>query len=145
MHRFGLTIVLVSIIAALSLACSVLEKSPDVALFWNNFRQAVIANDKNAVLEMARFPFEVRGPTDAEPVRHLDRQQFLLIYAKLLSQPVYLPESDKVVSRSMRELIVAKPVLDPSNLLTPAMVRFYQFEFTTVDGRWFFTRAFLEE
>ena len=45
----------------------------------------------------------------------------------------------------MRELIVARPDLDPSNLLTPAMVRFYQFEFTMIDGRWLFTRAYLEE
>ena len=145
MHRFGLKTVLVSLIAVLSLACSGQVKSPDVAAFWDNFRQAVIANDNKAVLEMVRFPFEVRGPTDGEPVHHLDRQQFLNIYAKLLAQPVYLPESGKVVPRTMRELIVARPDLDPSNLLTPAMVRFYQFEFTMIDGRWLFTRAYLEE
>lgn len=126
-------------------SCS--AEAPDNGLrpFWTQFRQAVIDNDKAAVADMARFPFPVRGADDSDPVKSLDRIGFLNIYERLVAQIVYFPSGGQIISRSMRELIhdaAAPPAADPEN---GDSMRFHQFEFERIDGRWRLVIAYLEE
>jgi hypothetical protein len=113
--------------------------------FWSEFRQAVVDNDKTKIASMTRFPFKVRGPDDSDPVKQYDRPGFLSIYERLVVQRVYLPEAGQIVAKSMRELIAGKSEITPEDFLTKNVVRFQQFEFERSKGRWWFTRAYLEE
>ncbi|HXH08631.1 MAG TPA: hypothetical protein VNP04_02495 [Alphaproteobacteria bacterium] len=113
--------------------------------FWSEFRQAVIDNDKAKIASMTRFPFKVRGLADSDPVKQYDRTGFLSIYERLVVQRVYLPEAGHIVAKSMRELIAGKSDITPEDFLTKNVVRFQQFEFERSKGRWWFTRAYLEE
>lgn len=113
--------------------------------FWSEFRQAVIAADEEKIVSITRFPFVVRGPVDSDPVRQYDREGFLAIYEQLLEQDVYLPSKGVIVRHSMRELVLRSQELPADSLVGTEHIRFHQFEFQRLDGRWRFTRAYLDE
>lgn len=127
------------------LACSANENASDANQFWSTFRQAVVDNNKERIASITRFPFEVRGPDDSDPVIRYDRKGFLAIYERLVAQSVYMPSEGKIVPKSMRQLISDKQELSPQDYLTSDAIQFHQFEFERIEGRWYFSRAFLEE
>ncbi|MBU0699826.1 hypothetical protein KKE26_00780 [bacterium] len=137
-------------LALCCVACSSTQKNSDIDQYWSTFRQAVLDNNRNKVICMTRFPFEVRGPDDSDPVKHYSRKEFLVIYGRLLAQSELLPSGEKDVWKwkSMRRLIIENNKIPPEDRLSPDFIRFYQFhqfEFQRIKGRWFFTRAYLEE
>jgi hypothetical protein len=109
------------------------------------FRQAVMDNAIDKIALMTHFPFEVRGPDDSDPVKTYDRTGFASIYKRLVTQTAYLPSAGQIISKSMQELIRGKKVITQADFLDENMMRFQQFEFTRIKGRWWFTRAYLEE
>jgi len=113
--------------------------------FWQVFRQAVLDNNTEHIASMTRFPFEVRGVDDSNPIHNYDRKHFAPIWKKLLVQPELLPLHGKIVSKTMLELIKEKKTLAPKDFLKSDFIRVYDFEFELIKGHWQFTRAYLEE
>jgi len=137
--------VLPVILALFCVVCSAAVKDSGSNQYWSTFRQAVLDNNKEKIVAMTRFPFEVRGPDDSDPLKHYDRKGFLAIYERLVAQPVFLPSDGKIISKSMRQLIGEKKEITPADYLTSDSIQFHQFEFKRIKGKWFFTRAYLEE
>jgi hypothetical protein len=132
---------------ALVLACSacVAQDADSAQTFWASFRQAALANDISKVASMTRFPFELRGVSDSDPVQRLSRGQFPDAWKRLLAQVVDVPEDGRIVERSMQELVHDQQVAPPVQRRGATALRFQQFEFERVRGRWLFTRGYLEE
>lgn len=99
----------------------------------------------NSMINLFNGGNEVRGPDDSDPVKKLSRQDFLDLYERLVAQPVYLPSSDQIIPKSMRQLIGEANQLSKEDYVTPDLIQFHQFEFMRIAGRWRFTRAYLEE
>jgi hypothetical protein len=112
--------------------------------FWSGFRSAVINGDKEKIASMTKFPFEVRGPNDSDPVIRHNRKSFMKIYEYLLTQQVYSFDGARANSKSMREIIESQTKIANSNILAEDFIRIEQFTFTKVKNRWLFTRAYIE-
>jgi hypothetical protein len=102
-------------------------------------------NDTNQVTLMTRFPFEVRGPDDSDPIKHYDRKKFRVIFKRVVVQPVLLPSNRKFISKSMLKVIDDKRDITTVDYQTPTIFQVEQFEFERIEGHWFLTRAYLEE
>jgi hypothetical protein len=113
--------------------------------FWHNFRQAVLANNVDQVSSLTRFPFEVRGPDDSDPVKNYNRKSFGGIFKRVVVQPVLLPIKGKFITKSMLQVIDDKKEITDKDYMTPEAFQVEQFEFQRISGQWFFTRAYLEE
>jgi hypothetical protein len=70
-------IILPIILALFCVVCSAAEKDSGYSQYWGEFRQAVLDNDKGKIADLTRFPFEVRGPDDSDPVKKYDTKGFL--------------------------------------------------------------------
>ena len=115
------------------------------ALFWQEFKQAVINNDKVKIVSLTHFPFEVHGGDDSEAIKVLDKKGFINIYERLIVQAVYFPSGNEIVSKPLREVIYESKEIPESNVANVGNARFQQFEFERRNGKWRFVRAFLEE
>ncbi|MDB4985726.1 MAG: hypothetical protein JWN04_904 [Myxococcaceae bacterium] len=69
-----------------SQARSPLTSRERLEVFWLAFRTAVAWGDKEAIADLARFPFETRGSDDSNPVREHDRAALIAMLDKLLEQ-----------------------------------------------------------
>jgi hypothetical protein len=145
MKTYAFKAVYLVLLAMLVTVCSAAEKDSDANRFWHGFRQAVVDNQKEKIVTMTRLPFEVRGPDDSDPVKKLNQRDFLDVYERLVAQSVFLPSGDKIIPKSMRQLIGETTELSNKDFLTPDLIQFHQFEFMRIDDRWCFTRAYLEE
>jgi len=119
--------------------------SADFAAFWREFRAAVLAADAQRAASLTRFPLEVRGPDDGDPVEPCTRAEFEAVFARLIAQVGYVPAGDHVLERSLREIVETLPAPPPKARLTADFARVEQFEFRLSNGRWQLTRAYLEE
>lgn len=137
---------LVSILILVHVACYAAPRN-DVAAqkFWSAFRQAVLVNDKQTLISMTKFPFEVHSVDDSLPVKYYGPVDFPVTFNKILSQSEYLLMNGKIVPKTMFGLIYDKKKVTSADLTTPDFFRFYQLEFENVGGKWTFTRAYLEE
>ena len=113
--------------------------------FWHKFRQAVLANKVDQVSSLTRFPFEVRGPDDSDPVKNYNRKSFGGIFKRVVVQPVLLPSKGKFITKSMLQVVDEKTEITDKDYMTPEAFQVEQFEFQRIRGQWFFTRAYLEE
>ncbi len=145
MKPYAFKAVYLVLLAVLVTVCSAADKNSDADHFWQAFRHAVIDNQKEEIAAMTLLPFEVRGPDDSDPVKKLNQRDFLAVYERLVAQSVFLPSGDQIVPKSMRQLIGETKRLSKEDYVTPDMIQFHQFEFMLIDGRWRFTRAYLEE
>ena len=73
---------------ALVVSCAPASSPPPPAFstFWNEFRPAVLAGLVDEVASMTRFPLEVRGPDDADPVVTKDRDSFGGVLEQVMNQ-----------------------------------------------------------
>lgn len=141
-------IILPAILALFCVVCSAAEKNSDCSgcsQYWSVFRQAVIDNDKCKIADLTRFPFEVRGPADFQPIKRYDRKGFLEVYESLVTQPVCLLSNGKFIDKPMRQLIDEKKEIAPSDYLTPDTFQIENFKFRCIKGKWYFTFAYTEE
>jgi hypothetical protein len=138
-------LVLVTLICS---ACSVNDsaiKVNDENQFWKAFKQAVLDDNKETIIALTHFPFEVRETDDSDAVKSYEQKDFDPLYERLISQQVYFPEGGSVSSKSMRQLIEGKPQITPGDFITPNLIQYIQFEFERIGDKWFFARAYLEE
>ncbi|BBA34878.1 hypothetical protein sS8_2934 [Methylocaldum marinum] len=145
MHALRLLLPLILLISSISGACAAEVPDPELQAFWTRFRQAVLAYDKNKVATMTRFPFEVRGVYYGDPGKDYNRKGFLAIYERLMVQRISVPSGNVSIEKSMIEFIEDKTEIAPKDVSTESRMRFEQFVFERVRGRWLFTRAYLEE
>ena len=117
----------------------------DPHLFWKTFRQAVVDNDINTVMKLTHFPLKVRGVDDSDPVLLYGQNDFKKIYNKLVNQEVLLPSGDKIVSKTMYQLIKEKKDITAKDYNTPDCIWIYEFKFHRLKGQWLFTWAYFEE
>lgn len=141
--------ILLIVVTCVCAACSVNEPAVKVNeenQYWDAFRQAVLDDDKDTIISLTHFPFEVRGPGDSASVKSYEQKDFPAIFEQLVTQPVYYQSSGGAInSKPMRQLIEEKQQITPGDFITPDLIQFIQFEFERIDGQWFFTRAYLEE
>jgi hypothetical protein len=133
------------IIAITICFCPAYANTETSDIFWRQFRQAVTDNNVNQLLTLTKFPFEVRGVDDSNPIQNLGKKNFKTFFKRLIGQKVLIPANGTIVEKSMQQLIFEKKTLKKEDCLTSEIIRVYQFEFQNTDGQWFFIRAYLEE
>lgn len=114
----------------------------DTQEFWERFRGAALAGRVEGVMELVRFPFDLRGPLDADGARRLDPADFAAVWPHLLAADPGLPG----LPDSMGELARAWRVLPPAVCVAAAgQVRVGTWLFQRIDGRWRMVTGFLDE
>jgi hypothetical protein len=136
---------LLSLTCLAACACSASESNTSAQSFWTSFRQAVSEGSRTKAAQLTRFPLEVRGVSDDDPVVKCDRACFDSTYEKLVNQKVYLPKGDDVVEKTMRQLILDQPTLRKADQSGQSSFRFQQFQFELTTAGWRLVTAYLEE
>jgi hypothetical protein len=121
------------------------EAESDVQLFWNRFREAALSGDSARVAGMTELPLWVRGPDDSDPVVYYERKDFDKILKKLLDQEVSLLKDGKVLTTNMRQVIKEKHRIIAGDQTTPYQFSIELFTFEKKNGKWLFTRGYLED
>jgi hypothetical protein len=90
-RRRALAALLAALALSVSVSCGWAAGANETRLegfqkFWSDFRQAVLAGDKEKVASMTQFPFKTRGLLDTDPVSTHDHGGFLRIFDRLLEQ-----------------------------------------------------------
>lgn len=136
-----------AVIAMLFLLASTVtaEADSDVQLFWSRFRAAALSGDSSRVAGMTKLPLWVRGPDDSDPVVYYERKDFNRILKRLLNQEVLLLKDGKVLTTSMRQVINEKHRIIAGDLTTPYQFSIELFMFQKMNGKWLFTRGYLED
>ncbi|QWV98220.1 hypothetical protein KP005_02705 [Geomonas nitrogeniifigens] len=124
---------------------NIAEANGDTQVFWNRFREAVLSGDSERVAALTKFPLWVRGPDDSDPVVYYGRKDFDKILKRLLNQEVSTWVDGKVVVQNMREIIREKHRITPKELRTPRDLSIELLQFEKTDGKWLFTRGYLED
>jgi hypothetical protein len=108
--------------------------------FWQVFRSAVERDDRKKLADLTKFPLEVRGESDDDPVRHFKRPTFLKkLDALLASDPGLLMDGRE----TQKEHILRTTKLNDRQYSGDTNARVGNFEFEQVKGRWWMTRAYL--
>lgn len=130
------------------------EITEDFQIYWDDFRNAVLAWDKEKVADMTHFPFETRGPDDSEPIIRINRGQFIKC---ILERSMRQYERDAKINgipveESLREAIfntktlkADKQIVNGNSGQPHDFVRVFDMIFKRVKGRWKWTFVFLEE
>ena len=114
-------------------------------IFWRAFRQAVLDGNTAEIASMTRFPFEVRGVDDSDPVKRFNRQEFPAKFWQVVSQQVIVMTGKEVIEKKMIQVINEKQDLSAVDMATPDFFTVELFTFHLIKGRWLFTRAYLEQ
>jgi len=111
----------------------------DVAAFWSEFRRAMLADDIDRLSRMTRFPLEVRGETDADPVVRVDRAQLKGTVSRIIAQDSGMGAQQETV----RQFIERTPSIKPTSVEPDGgAARVGDFVFERVDGRWLLVRVY---
>lgn len=129
----------------LLVAITGLAEASDVQLFWSRFREAALSGDSAGVAAMTKFPLWVRGPDDSDPVMYYERKDFYKIIKRLLNQEVLLLKDGKVLTTNMRQIINEKHRITAGDFKTPDQFSIELFTFEKRNGKWLFTRGYLED
>ncbi len=113
--------------------------------FWDQFRSAVLQNDKARIAGLTSFPFTTRGPLDRDPTIKHSRAWFLKSIDLLLAQKHYRYDGPRLQPFTMRELIEEKQTITEKDLSVGNRVWIEDFIFDKRRGRWFFTFAYTEK
>ena len=136
---------ILALIMVLGVTCHAAEDSFTAGKFWAAFRDAVLSNKESKIISMTKLPLAVHSVSDNTPVKYYGRSEMPRLFHRILMQTEYLPVGNKVVSKTVLGLIYDKKVLTHEDLQAQDRFRFYQLEFEMIKGRWFLTRAYLEE
>lgn len=137
-----------SVAVLLVLVTNVQAQRPvaEFQVFWNQFRAAVLQDDKSQIAALTSFPFTTRGPFDRDPTIKHSRAWFLKKINGLLAQKHYRYEGDKLKPFTMRELIEEKQTITVKDFNGGGnRVWMEDFIFDKRRGRWSFTFAYTEK
>lgn len=113
--------------------------------FWTEFRRAFLDGDQKTIAALTKFPFEVKGPDDSDPVLFFDKATFLDIYDTLMKQQIYVPSGTGFVTKTMQEIIHEKTTVTDLDLLSEYMARVELFTFVRENGKWLFNRMYIDD
>ncbi|HTF97350.1 MAG TPA: hypothetical protein VL995_14525 [Cellvibrio sp.] len=123
--------------------CKADERDDSFQLFWTEFRAAVMQNDYEQLKRFTKFPLAVNGVADFIPVEYIERKAFKDIFHKLMDQKIHLIHGDDYTLTDMMDVVSkTEAPLDAKN---GDEYRVEQLVFEYIDGRWLFTRAYLDE
>lgn len=129
---------------ALAVGCS--SASPpsteEFSTFWSTFRTAALGDNVDQVASMTRFPLEVRGPDDGDPVISEGRDSFGRVLAQVMNQDSGVrAEGETVRQYLQRTEDVGEGRVEPDGRLA----RVGDFVFERVEDRWMLVRVYLAE
>ncbi len=139
----GFVVVCLSML--LSVGCSVQKRELTSQQFWSEFREAVLAQNNQKLNEMTQFPLEVSGVDDSQPSVQYGKEQFEVVFNKILEQPVIFFEGDVVVTRTTKEIVHETTAIIQDHFMTKESFRVDQLVFELKDKQWRLVRAYLEE
>jgi hypothetical protein len=107
--------------------------------FWEGFKDAVLNNDMDTVIELTEFPFKTRGVLDDDPEIEYTPDQFKLAWDRLLT----IDPKTAELPTSMREIVLSFDQWNDQEILAGS-VRIGDFLFHKTGGRWLFYFAYME-
>ncbi len=113
-------------------------RAPDFQTFWSEFRAAVVRDDRLAISELTRFPFEARGSLDDAPKARWERSHFLEQIEPLMLQDAGMSTE----AETMRAYVArVHPPVDTGG----ASVHIGDFLFQRIEGEWRWIGAYVQE
>jgi hypothetical protein len=131
-------------ILALAVGCSSTPPPlpQDFSTFWSAFRTAVLGDNVDQVASMTRFPLEVRGPDDADPIVKEGRDAFGRVLAQVMNQDSGVrAEGETVRQYLQRTNDIGEANVEPDG----HAARVGDFVFERVGDRWMLVRVYLAE
>lgn len=138
-------ITVVALLLLLGANASAQDRIAEFQAFWDQFRSAVLQNDKARIAALTSFPFTTRGPFDKDPTIKHSRAWFLKNLTGLLAQKHYRYDGPKLQPFTMRELIEEKQTITAKDLNGGNRVWIEDFIFDKRRSRWFFTFAYTDK
>ncbi|MBI4750557.1 MAG: hypothetical protein HY774_18900 [Acidobacteria bacterium] len=109
--------------------------------FWREFREAVITQNKEKVVDLTLFPLEISGEFDSDPHHFVRRPQFI----KLEFYRIFI-KADFEGERELIEHVKANPTVSASEEeINNGFVSFYNLEFRQVQGKWRLVNVYQSE
>jgi hypothetical protein len=108
----------------------------EAALYWRNFRQALLQGQNQLLVGMTRLPLVVKGVTDDQAPRRVGQGKLGKTLAELLKQEVYPVHATDDRPQSLRHLIEATPELLPRHWTTPQQLRVENLAFAKGKTGW---------
>lgn len=135
--RFALA-VCVQLLAA---GCAARGPAHEFPVFWREFREAALAGDVDRLAAMTRFPLEVRGPDDADPVQRRGREAFAGTVARVMQQDAGEQPRPETVRQFFERTREVPPQPDGAR----GTARVGDFVFERTGGRWRLVRIYLAD
>jgi hypothetical protein len=129
---------------ALIAGCSASSPPPpqDFPTFWHAFRTAALGDQIDQVASMTRFPLEVRGPDDADPVVSENRDAFGRVLEQVMNQDSGVrAERETVRQYLQRTEDTGEGHVEPDG----RAARVGDFVFERVADRWMLVRVYLAD
>lgn len=111
--------------------------------FWVGFRNAVIENDTNKLIQSTKFPLETRGTLDSDPIVKYDKKDFVRVIQKYLKQDTGLGIDNETEFDLIKKLDVYNKNDSQYNVPIENWVRVGDFEFKKEGKEWKLYFAFL--
>ena len=110
------------------------------SVFWAEFRQAVLTEDKEKLISMTLFPFKTRGQMDSDPVVKHNKASFFSIFGQLLNQDPGLSGTPDTMQN-----IIRRTERGAGNVVAKhgKSARVGDFVFLKIKNCWFFEMAFV--
>jgi hypothetical protein len=112
----------------------------DFTRFWTAFRAATLADDREALVAMSRFPFVLHGQLDDDPAQTIDAAVLRESLPDLLLQDTGLAAEEEPMLAYV-ERLVQPPSPEPGS----SSMRVGPFEFTLQRDGWRFAGAYLSQ
>lgn len=111
-------------------AAATTKTVPQFDQFWAGFRRAVLTGDTEAVAGVTRFPLEVRGELDTDPMRRASRAALAGVLTRALNADTGLSLRRHLTNRALIEGIETpiRPTRGVSVGATTARVGAFAFE-----------------
>lgn len=108
----------------------------EAALYWRQFRQALLQGQNQLLVGMTRLPLVVKGVTDEQAPRRVGQGKLRKTLAELLKQEVYPVHATDDRPQTLRHLIEATPELLPRHWTTPQQLRVENLAFAKGKTGW---------
>ena len=108
----------------------------EAALYWRNFRQALLQGQSQLLVGMTRLPLVVKGVTDDQAPRRVGQGKLGKTLAELLKQEVYPVHAADDRPQTLRQLVESTPELLPKHWTTPQQLRVESLAFAKGKSGW---------
>ena len=120
-------------------ASAIGNTSANFQTYWHQFRTATLTNDYATFANFTRFPLPVKGRFTVT----YQASEITKIFPRLMAQTIYQYQGGNLTKTTLLEAIKTKEKINYD--AKDKIIRVDQFEFKFIDGKWFLTKAYLEE